>query len=84
MADKAVQRQAQKEIIKRDLKNAKAKAYSKYREAKGDLPQNVGWYMDRTSKRATKNISNLLNETAYEKELRKKADSIAEYIKRKS
>lgn len=84
MADKAVQRQAQKEIIKRDLKNAKAKAYSKYREAKGDLPQNVGWYMDRTSKRATKNITNLLNETAYEKELRKKADSIAEYIKRKS
>lgn len=84
MADKAVQRQAQKEIIKRDLKNAKAKAYSKYREAKGDLPQNVGWYMDRTNKRATKNITNLLNETAYEKELRKKADSIAEYIKRKS
>lgn len=84
MADKAVQRQAQKEIIKRDIKDTKAKVYSKYREAKGDLPQNVGWYMDRTNKKATKNIANLLNETAYEKELRKKADSIAEYIKRKS
>ena len=84
MADKAVQRQAQKEIIKRDIKNTKAKVYSKYREAKGDLPQNVGWYMDRTNEKATKNIANLLNETAYEKELRKKADSIAEYIKRKS
>ena len=84
MADKAVQRQAQKEIIKRDLKDAKAKAYSKYREAKGDLPQNVGWYMDRTNKKATKNIVNLLNETAYEKELRERADRIAEDIKRRS
>ena len=84
MADKAVQRQAQKEIIKRDIKDTKAKVYSKYREAKGDLPQNVGWYMDRTNKKATKNISNLLNETAYEKELRERADRIAEYIKRRS
>ena len=84
MADKAVQRQAQKEIIKRDLKDTKAKVYSKYREAKGDLPQNVGWYMDRTNKKATKNIANLLNETAYEKELRERADRIAEDIKRRS
>ena len=64
MRDKTVLRKAQKEIIKRDLKDTKAKAYSKYREAKGDLPQNVGWYMDRTNKKATKNIANLLNETA--------------------
>ena len=84
MADKAVQRQAQKEIIKRDLKDTKAKVYSKYREAKGDLPQNVGWYMDRTNKKATKNIANLLNETAYEKELRERAERIAEDIKRRS
>lgn len=84
MADKAVQRQAQKEIIKRDINVAKAKAYSKYREMKGDLPQNVGWTVNRNNERVQKNISNLLNETAYEKELRKKADSIAEYIKRKS
>lgn len=84
MSDKVFQRRAQKEIIKRDLKDAKAKVYSKYREAKGDLPQNVGWYMDRTNKKATKNIANLLNETPYEKELRERADRIAEDIKRRS
>lgn len=84
MSDKVFQRRAQNEIIKRDLKDAKAKVYSKYREAKGDLPQNVGWYMDRTNKKATKNIANLLNETAYEKELRERADRIAEDIKRRS
>lgn len=84
MSDKVFQRRAQKEIIKRDLKDTKAKVYSKYREAKGDLPQNVGWYMDRTNKKATKNIANLLNETAYEQELRERADRIAEDIKRRS
>ena len=84
MSDKAVQRQAQKEIIKRDIKDTKAKVYSKYREARGDLPQNVGWYMDRTNKKATKNIANLLNETPYEKALRERADRIAEDMKRRS
>lgn len=81
MADKAVQRQAQKEIIKRDINVAKAKAYSKYREMKGDLPQNVGWTINRNNERVQKNISSLLGETKYEKGLRELAEREAERIR---
>ena len=80
MADKAVQRQAQKEIIKRDINVAKAKAYSKYREARGDLPQNVGWTINRNNERVQKNISSLLGETKYEKGLRELAEKEAERL----
>lgn len=81
MADKDVQRQAQKEIIKRDINVAKAKAYSKYREARGDLPQNVGWTINRNNERVQRNISNLLGETKYEKGLRELAEKEAERIR---
>ena len=81
MADKDVQRQAQKEIIKRDINVARAKAYSKYREARGDLPQNVGWTINRNNERVQKNISSLLGETKYEKGLRELADKEAERLR---
>ena len=81
MTDKAVQRQAQKEIIKRDINVAKAKAYSKYREARGDLPQNVGWTVNRNNERVQRNISSLLGETKYEKGLRELAEKEAERIR---
>lgn len=81
MADKDVQRQAQKEIIKRDINVARAKAYSKYREARGDLPQNVGWTINRNNERVQKNISSLLGETKYEKGRRELAEREAERIR---
>lgn len=81
MADKAVQRQAQKEIIKRDMGNVRAQLYSKYREARGDLPQNVGLNVKRNRERANRNIANLLNETPYEKGLREMAEKEAERLR---
>ena len=81
MADKAIQRQAQKEIINRDLGNVRAQLYSKYREARGDLPQNVGLNVKRNRERANRNIANLLNETPYEKRLREMAEKEAERLR---
>lgn len=81
MVDKAVQRQAQKEIVKRDMGNVRAQLYSKYREARGDLPQNVGLNVKRNRERANRNIANLLNETPYEKGLRELAEKEAERIR---
>ena len=74
MADKAVQRQAQKEIIKRDMGNVRAQLYSKYREARGDLPQNVGLNVQRNGERARAAIESQLRS---QERLRNQADARA-------
>ena len=66
MADKSVQRKAQREVIKRDIRNALDRSKS---------------HADTNTKRARTNISNLLEETEYERRLREMADEQARKIK---
>ena len=70
MADKSVQRKAQREVIKRDIGNV--------RDRLKDRSKSLA---DTNTKKARSNISGLLEETAYEKRLREIADEHASKIK---
>lgn len=66
MADKAVQRKAQREVIKRDIKNVRNKV--------------IGRNSNDNDRKVRSNISGLLDETVYEKRLREMAEAQARKI----
>lgn len=70
MADKSVQRKAQREVIKRDIRNV--------RDRLKDRSKSLS---DTNTKRARSNISGLLEETDYERRLREMAEEQARKIK---
>ena len=86
MNDKAFQRQAQKELIKRDTNLARRAVSEKAKKVlnKPTLDKfDRDWADSGDHTVAAWKVRRLLGETGYEKELRERAERIAEDIKRR-